>query len=70
MEPDSRLRRAHSALGLAVLLAFLASGTYLKFVAHPDRLDRGARLLFVSRHTYLLAGVLLHHLASDRATRT
>lgn len=55
-----RLRRVHAAFGLFMLLAFLASGAYMKFVAHPDRLPDRGHMMFVSRHIYILANALVH----------
>jgi heme/copper-type cytochrome/quinol oxidase subunit 1 len=54
------LRGVHRALGLATLAVFLASGAYMRFVAHPDALGGEAHLMYLSRHMYVLAAALVH----------
>src|SRR5262245_28525860 len=54
------LRSLHRAAGLLVLLAFLLSGAYMRYVAHPSRLPDGAHLTYLSRHIYILANALVH----------
>jgi len=39
---------------------FLASGAYMRCVAHPAELPDGRHLMFVSRHIYILANALAH----------
>jgi len=55
------MRRVHYIVGLATLLAFVLSGQVMSH-HHPDihTLDDGRRMLFVSRHIYLLASSLLN----------
>lgn len=71
------LRAFHRWIGFLTLLAFLLSGAYMKLSAHPERLDDGRHLLFVSRHIYILGCALVHlslgaYVAEHpvRATRT
>src|SRR5690349_19947182 len=54
------LRRFHAFMGLSVLLVFLATGAYMKFAAHPNRLPDGEHLMYLSRHIYILANALVH----------
>lgn len=54
------LRGVHRALGLGTLAAFLASGVYMRFVAHPSELPGEAHLMYLSRHMYVLAAALVH----------
>lgn len=65
--------RFHFVLGLLALLAFLASGAYMRFVAHPATLEVSAHDRLVSRHIYVLANALVHlalgAYATPRATR-
>jgi hypothetical protein len=56
----NRLRSFHRTFGLFVLAVFLASGAYMKFAAHPDKLADGGHMMFVSRHIYILANALIH----------
>lgn len=54
------LRGFHRLAGLLTLAAFLTTGAYMKFVAHPEQLPDGRHLMFVSRHIYILASALVH----------
>jgi hypothetical protein len=58
--PNTSLRQLHRLLGLLTLLVFIATGAYLRFVAHPTELADGPHWIFVSRHIYILASALVH----------
>ena len=60
MPNDASLRRFHRVLGLATLLAFLASGAYMRLVAHPSELTDRDHLMYLSRHIYILGSALVH----------
>jgi hypothetical protein len=55
------MSRAHRLVGLIGILAFLATGVYMRrsFPGKPD-LDSGTRMFFRSRHIYLLLASLLN----------
>lgn len=55
------LRRVHLVIGLAAILAFLLSGQLLGH-HHPrmEQLSPEMRMMYVSRHIYLLAGALVN----------
>jgi len=55
------MRRIHLIVGLVALLAFLLSGQAMHFHRPPTHaLAPEFRLMFVSRHIYLLAGALVN----------
>jgi cytochrome bd-type quinol oxidase subunit 2 len=56
----TRLRSFHCVVGLVTLVIFLATGAYMRLVAHPSELADRAHLMFVSRHIYILASALVH----------
>src|SRR5262249_22169742 len=60
MSGANAMRRFHLAVGLFTLLAFLASGAYMKLVVHPQQLPDGEHLMFLSRHIYVLANALVN----------
>lgn len=55
------LRRAHLIAGIAAIVAFLLSGQLLSH-HHPsmEQLSPEMRMMYVSRHIYLLAGALVN----------
>jgi hypothetical protein len=55
------LRRLHSVAGWTAMVLFLASGVWMR-LGHPGipAPDAAHRLLFRSRHIYLLAASLIH----------
>src|SRR5262245_53056259 len=57
----SALRRLHAVTGWIAMVLFLASGMWMR-LGHPgiDAPDAAHRLLFRSRHIYILAASLLH----------
>ena len=58
---ESVARRTHLILGLAGVVAFLATGAYMHFrYAHLAGMADGPRLLFRSSHIYLLFSSLLN----------
>jgi hypothetical protein len=59
---DARaLRRLHAATGWIAMVLFLSSGMWMR-LGHPgiDAPDPAHRLLFRSRHMYILAASLVH----------
>jgi hypothetical protein len=55
------LRRLHLWFGLAALGTFLLTGAYMQERVPPvEDLDFAQRILFRSRHIYILAGALAH----------
>ncbi len=60
MPNSASLRDFHRVLGLATLFVFLASGAYMRFVAHPSELADRDHLMYLSRHIYILAVALVH----------
>ena len=55
------MRRVHLIAGIVALIAFLLSGQALHFHQPPTRtLPPEFRLMFVSRHIYLLSGTLVN----------
>jgi hypothetical protein len=59
------VRTAHRIIGLAFIAVFLATGLYMRF-SLPDaaRGDFGVRMMFRSRHIYILFSALLNLMAS------
>src|SRR5882672_4608917 len=55
------MKRLHLCVGMATLLAFLGTGAYMRIgLDGLDGMEPGARMLYRSRHIYLLAAALLH----------
>ena len=59
--PAPMLRRVHLIIGIAAIVAFLLSGQQLGH-HHPtmEQLPPELRMMYVSRHIYLLAGALVN----------
>src|SRR5215469_13028826 len=55
------LRRVHLVVGIAAVVAFLLSGQLLGHHHHTmEQLPGEVRMMYVSRHIYLLAGALVN----------
>jgi len=55
------MRRIHLIVGIVAVLAFVLSGQAMRFHHPPTRdLTPEFRLMFVSRHIYMLAGALVN----------
>jgi len=55
------MRRIHLAVGVLTVVVFLASGQYLRFHSPPlTAVEDGTRLLYRSRHIYILASGLVN----------
>jgi hypothetical protein len=55
------MRRLHLSIGLLTLVAFLLSGQFLRYHQPPlSALDPTVRLMFRSRHIYILASALVN----------
>lgn len=55
------MRRLHLAVGLFTVVAFLATGQFMRHHTPPmATLSDSARLMFRSRHIYILAGGLVN----------
>jgi peptidoglycan/LPS O-acetylase OafA/YrhL len=53
------MKRFHLIFGLAIVIVFLLTGQYLEYV-HNRQLPDGTRMLYRSRHIYLLLAGLLN----------
>ena len=53
------MRRFHLYFGIAVVIVFLLTGQYMEYV-HNSSLPDGPRLLYRSRHIYLLLSGLIN----------
>jgi len=54
-------RRLHRVCGFALLVLFLATGVYMRvWLGGLKELEPGTRMLYRSRHIYLLAAGLIH----------
>lgn len=53
------MKRFHLIFGLAIVIVFLLTGQYMEYV-HNRLLPDGTRMLYRSRHIYLLLTGLLH----------
>ncbi|HTF87642.1 MAG TPA: hypothetical protein VK843_04475 [Planctomycetota bacterium] len=62
------LRQFHLISGSVTLVAFLVSGAYMKFRAHPERLSDGAHMMYLSRHIHILASALVQLALASYAT--
>jgi hypothetical protein len=56
------MRRAHALTGTLWLLVFLGTGAYMRYFHSPpvEELDDLSRLLYRSRHIYLLGGAVMN----------
>ena len=54
------MSRFHRWFGIALTVVFLATGQYMNLVAHVSELTIGPRVLYRSRHIYVLMTALLH----------
>ncbi len=56
------MKRLHLIFGVLVVLAFLLTGQYMDFQSPPVRelTDEGTRMMFRSRHIYLLLAGLIN----------
>ena len=54
------MRRIHLIAGIAGVLAFLITGHYMRHIAGVETLGDSARLMFRSRHIYVLATALVN----------
>ena len=55
------MRRLHLYVGIATLAVFVGTGAYMRFgLDGLDGMEMGERMLYRSRHIYLLAAGLLH----------
>jgi len=55
------MKRFHIVVGLLLSIAFLLTGQYMdKFLAHLVGMGDGPRMLYRSRHIYILLSALLH----------
>jgi hypothetical protein len=55
------MRRLHLSIGLLALVAFLLTGQFLRYHRPPlSMLDPAVRMLFRSRHIYILASALVN----------
>lgn len=54
------MKAVHQIVGVAIIIIFLLTGQYMGFHSpHMDELDDGTRMMFRSRHIYiLLAGLV------------
>jgi peptidoglycan/LPS O-acetylase OafA/YrhL len=53
------MKRFHLIFGLAIVIVFLLTGQYMEYV-HNRQLPDGTRMLYRSRHIYLLLSGLLN----------
>src|SRR4029453_1783460 len=53
------MKKLHLIYGLAMVVLFLLTGQYMEYV-HNRQLPDGARLLYRSRHIYLLLNALIN----------
>ena len=58
--------RAHWLVGLLALVAFLLTGAYMKHMAGVPNLDSVPRLIFRSRHLFLLLAAVANLALSNR----
>ena len=55
------MRRIHLAVGILTIMAFLATGQFMRMHAPPmEDLEDGLRMMYRSRHIYLLGSGLLN----------
>jgi hypothetical protein len=54
------MTRFHRWFGIALTIIFLATGQYMRFIAHVSDLAMGPRLLYRSRHIYVLMAALIN----------
>ena len=53
------MKRSHLVLGIILVVIFLLTGQYMEYV-HNRELADGTRVLYRSRHIYLLANALIN----------
>ena len=53
------MKRTHFILGIVVVVVFLLTGQYMEYV-HNRELPDGARVLYRSRHIYILLNALIN----------
>lgn len=53
------MKKLHLILGLSVIVIFLLTGQYMEYVGNP-KLPDGERMMYRSRHIYLLLAGLLN----------
>lgn len=53
------MKRAHFILGITLVVVFLLTGQYMEYV-HNRELPDGARVLYRSRHIYILLNALIN----------
>jgi len=53
------MKRAHFILGITLVVVFLLTGQYMEYV-HNRELPDGARVLYRSRHIYILMNALIN----------
>lgn len=55
------MKRFHFIFGLLMFVAFLLTGQYMgKFLNHLDGVEMGVRMLYRTRHIFILLASLLH----------
>src|SRR5216110_1476821 len=55
------MRRAHLVFGLIAFVVFLATGQYMdRYLAHLHGMAVGPRLLYRTRHIFILLSALVH----------
>jgi len=52
--------RFHRWFGIVLTVIFLGTGQYMRFVAHVSALEMGPRLLYRTRHIYILMAALIN----------
>jgi len=53
------MKRVHFILGITLVVVFLLTGQYMEYV-HNRELPDGARVLYRSRHIYILLNALIN----------
>ena len=53
------MKRAHFIFGIALVVVFLLTGQFMEYV-HNRELPDGARVLYRSRHIYILCNALIN----------
>ena len=53
------MKRAHFILGITLVIVFLLTGQYMEYV-HNRELPDGMRILYRSRHIYILSNALIN----------
>ena len=61
MKTSNSMKRFHFIFGLLMFVAFLLTGQYMdKFHHHLDGVEIGVRLLYRTRHIFILLASLIH----------